>query len=312
MQGEPKKELIEVIKKIPLFTGLAPSQIRRVLSICVSRTCEPEDRICVSGLPSDEMYILISGQLAIVTGEGLRVATIDPVTTVGEMGVMTGHPRSATVEVVAPSRVLVLQKNQFDFLLRNHEDIRVKTYQSIIQILSDKLINDNVRLRDYVAEKSRYDAHIKELNHKIAAAVGLLEDKGVDRAEAEEAIAVKVREIPPLILIVDDEEDLRRVVRSALHSYAVVEAGDGQEAIESIEEERPDLVVADIRMPRMDGYELLAHLRQDYPDLPVLAISGYVDGEEIEKYDFDGFVEKPLKMEDFRSLIDQTLAGREN
>ena len=68
MQAEPKKELIGVIKKIPLFTGLAPSQIRRVLSICAAKTYEPEDRICVSGLPSDEMYILISGQLAIVTG----------------------------------------------------------------------------------------------------------------------------------------------------------------------------------------------------------------------------------------------------
>ena len=311
MPSETSRELIEVIKKIPLFSGLPPTQIRKVLAICTSESHQPEDKICIGGLPSTEMYILISGELAVVTPDGLRVATIVPVTTVGEMGVITGHPRSATVEVTKPSRLLLIQKAQFDFIMRSERDIRTKVYQNIIEILSEKLVKDNVRMRDHVAEKNKYEARIKVQDQKFGIALDLLEEKGLAREEAESQIAVKLKEIPPLILVVDDEEDMRRLVRASLPSYAVLEAGNGKEALEVLEEEQANLVITDIKMPEMDGYALLTKVRELYPELPVLAISGYVDSEEIQEYDFNGFVEKPVKMEDFKKLIEATLAGGE-
>ena len=311
MPSETSRELIETIKKIPLFSGLPPTQIRKVLAICTSKSHQPEDKICIGGLPSTEMYILISGELAVVTPDGLRVATIVPVTTVGEMGVITGHPRSATVEVTKPSRLLLIQKAQFDFIMRSERDIRTKVYQNIIEILSDKLVKDNVRMRDHVAERNRYEARIKKQDQKFTIALGLLEEKGMAREEAESQVAAKLKEIPPLILVVDDEQDMRRLVRASLPTYAVLEAGNGKEALETLEDERANLVITDIRMPEMDGYALLTKVRELYPELPVLAISGYVDSEEIQEYDFNGFVEKPVKMEDFRKLIEETLAGKE-
>ena len=57
----------------------------------------------------------------------------------------------------------------------------------------------------------------------------------------------------------------------------------------------------------MDGFELLEALRQQYSDIPVLAISGYMESTEIEDHGFNGIILKPLRIKNFRELIDQTL-----
>ena len=61
-------------------------------------------------------------------------------------------------------------------------------------------------------------------------------------------------------------------------------------------------------MPEMDGYDLLSALREEAPDLPVLAISGYVDDEDISEYGFDGFISKPLALDRFRHTVEEALA----
>ena len=67
------------------------------------------------------------------------------------------------------------------------------------------------------------------------------------------------------ILVVDDEEFMREAIRLVLEreGYAVAVAVDGQEALEVLRERKPDLVITDITMPRMGGYELLTALRRD-------------------------------------------------
>ena len=74
-------------------------------------------------------------------------------------------------------------------------------------------------------------------------------------------------------------------------------------------ESRPDLVITDIRMPDMDGYALLKKLREFHPDLPILALSGYVKDEDVQEYDFDGFEAKPMDMEQFKSIVASALVG---
>ena len=78
--AEPaKKELIETIKKIPIFLGLSPTQIRKILEISTSKAFKAEEKLCRAGSPSEELFILIAGELAVVTGAGERVASIFPV-----------------------------------------------------------------------------------------------------------------------------------------------------------------------------------------------------------------------------------------
>ena len=85
-------------------------------------------------------------------------------------------------------------------------------------------------------------------------------------------------------------------------------AGDGEEALVCIRAQRPDLVIADIKMPRMDGFALADQLRREFPDLPVVALSGYIDANEIEGHNFVGFLEKPMRLDEFRNMIAGALA----
>ena len=91
MAKDQAKLLIQLLKKIPIFDELPPTQVRLLLSLCENRKLGEGEILCESGTPSDEMYILLTGQLSVITAEGLNVATILPATTVGEMGVVTGE-----------------------------------------------------------------------------------------------------------------------------------------------------------------------------------------------------------------------------
>ena len=101
------------------------------------------------------------------------------------------------------------------------------------------------------------------------------------------------------ILIVDDEESIRRSVADILadEGYEPSAAGDGSEALRQIEGLPPDLVLLDIAMPGLDGIEVLERLRQGWPELPVIMMSGHgtietaVRATKLGAYDF---LEKPL------------------
>ena len=312
-----EKLLIQVLRKIPIFVGLSPSQVKRVLSLCTHRQYEPGEVVCQSNMPSDEMYILLSGEVCIVTPEGMKVAVILPVTTVGEMGVFTGQPRSATVEVTRPSAIFIIQKVEFDEVLKDDEDMHGKVHKAIIDILAFKLSNDNVRMRDYQMEKDRADGRISVLERQLdvqqrrteIAVAMAAESTQRDASEIELQINDQVKEMVPRLLVVDDETDIRTLVKRALPLYEVLEAENGAQALELVQEEKLDLVITDINMPVMDGRQLLCTMRSQFPSVPILAISGYADTEEITKLGFDGFLEKPLSLQDLQATVDQAVTA---
>jgi len=308
MAVTPRKDLVDVLKKIPLFYNLSLRDIRRMLGICASKTFDKEEIICAGGARSDEMYILIGGELAILTVEGMRVAMIVPVTTVGEMGFITGHPRSATVEAIEPSNVLVIQKENFDSLINSSSHLKTQIYQNIIGSLSDKLVKDNIRIRDYTVEIKRYDNYIEEQDRKFDIALELLEEKGLERSAAESLIDAKLKENAARILLVDGEADSRGLLGNYLSAYQVIEASNGKDALTLTFEQEPDLVLMDIRLSGMDSPTLLDHLRDLFPLLPVLALAGYADAQEVQQYNFDGFIEKPVAPEQLTELIEETLS----
>ena len=78
------------------------------------------------------------------------------------------------------------------------------------------------------------------------------------------------------ILIVDDESSIRFVLKAVFEQegYAVDVAEDGFAALRKLQSQMPDLVISDLRMPNMNGFELLSVLRTRFPHLPTIAISG--------------------------------------
>ena len=83
------------------------------------------------------------------------------------------------------------------------------------------------------------------------------------------------------ILIVEDTFDTRKLVKAMLsmEGYTVFEAADGKEGLAQAQETQPDMIVTDIRMPEMNGIEMVACLRQDkgFEKIPILVLSAFAD-----------------------------------
>lgn len=102
----------------------------------------------------------------------------------------------------------------------------------------------------------------------------------------------------PVILVVDDEASIRRTLREILEyeDYAVDEAEDGEAAIEKLRKDRFDVVLLDVKMPKLDGLEVLTAMGKEQIDVPVVMISGHgtietaVEATKLGAFDF---VEKP-------------------
>lgn len=110
------------------------------------------------------------------------------------------------------------------------------------------------------------------------------------------------------ILVVDDERVIREVL-SALFTgegYAVLTAGDGLAALEALQGASPDLVIADIIMPRLDGWGLLARLQAEYPAIPIILLSATFRGNPP-----DGvvFVAKPFDIDHLLAVVARMLAS---
>lgn len=87
----------------------------------------------------------------------------------------------------------------------------------------------------------------------------------------------------PYILVVDDDSHIRELVTHLLRKegFSTEEAGNGREALNELSRKRADLVILDIMMPEMDGWDLCRNLADDYPDLPVLMLTA--KGETVHK-----------------------------
>ena len=87
------------------------------------------------------------------------------------------------------------------------------------------------------------------------------------------------RKAGPLVLVVDDDDRLREIVRLSLQAegYSVREAASAEAALAEIEDQAPDLVLLDVVMPEVDGWQMLTKMQERYGSIPVIMFSGQVD-----------------------------------
>jgi two-component system alkaline phosphatase synthesis response regulator PhoP len=109
--------------------------------------------------------------------------------------------------------------------------------------------------------------------------------------------------------VVDDDPDMRETLQIILESadYAVVTAGDGEQCLAKLKEEKPDLLILDLLMPRMDGFEVCKALKHPrhakYGSVPIIILSSVQEGVSHRRYeletgvrlDVDDYVEKPVE-----------------
>ncbi|MFA7567945.1 MAG: sigma-54 dependent transcriptional regulator [Alkalispirochaeta sp.] len=118
------------------------------------------------------------------------------------------------------------------------------------------------------------------------------------------------------VLIVDDEKNIRAGLGRALEldGYQTLLAADGQEALDVIQNEEIDLVIADLKMPRVSGEELLRHVVDHYPTVPVIILTGHGTIETAVQAMRDGaydFLTKPVSLDRLSLLAKRALSNRE-
>jgi CRP-like cAMP-binding protein len=137
---------INVLKRIPLFEGLEPDQAKLILQICEQRSLQPRDRLCSQGDSSDGLFVLVSGRASVLSSTGVQIAVIEPIAPIGEMGMFTGEPRSATVVAKEPSNLLVLGKLKLDSILGRNPKLELCVSRNLVRILSSRLRSANAEL----------------------------------------------------------------------------------------------------------------------------------------------------------------------
>lgn len=120
------------------------------------------------------------------------------------------------------------------------------------------------------------------------------------------------------ILLVDDEEMVRTQIRASLEleGYAITEASNGREAVDMLKGFKPDLVITDILMPEKEGIETIMEIRQMYPDIRIIAISGGVRTENMDflkiakRLGADLALPKPFGRQQLLSMVHELLGDR--
>jgi two-component system response regulator HydG len=118
------------------------------------------------------------------------------------------------------------------------------------------------------------------------------------------------------ILVIDDDESMRDACRQALARKAgrVEVAGDGLTGLEILEKEAFDLVILDLKMPGLSGMEVLSKIKQEYPEIVVIVITGYATVEsavEAMKHGAYDFLPKPFTPDSLRAIVERALDKRE-
>lgn len=117
----------------------------------------------------------------------------------------------------------------------------------------------------------------------------------------------------PIILIAEDNESNYMLFKSILQKdYELVHAWDGEEAVELHQKFHPHVVIMDINMPKMDGYEATREIRKVSKTVPIIAVTAYSfasDKEKIMQNGFNGYMSKPVDIQRLKEKLDYTIHG---
>jgi two-component system, cell cycle response regulator DivK len=123
--------------------------------------------------------------------------------------------------------------------------------------------------------------------------------------------------MPRKLLIVEDNQDNRELAIKVLKNkgYEIIEAVDGEEAIEKAISEKPDLILLDISLPKLDGYEVAKRLKsmEEFQEIPIVAFTAHAmkgDREKVIVVGFEGYISKPINVREFPDQIKAYLRGK--
>lgn len=119
------------------------------------------------------------------------------------------------------------------------------------------------------------------------------------------------------VLVADDQELIRQSLQIVLNSKEGIEvcdvAIDGQEVIQCVRKQKPDVILMDIRMPKMDGVQCTKIIKENYPEIKIIILTTFDDDEYVYnalKYGASGYLLKGVSMEELESAVRTVYSGR--
>jgi CRP-like cAMP-binding protein len=149
------KDEVELLRRVPLFAGVAPSKLK-LLAFTSDRVSYREgDVLFKQGDPGDAAYVVLSGTADILVeagGDSIKVATLESNSIIGEIAILCDVARTATVKASAPLETLRIKKDQFIRLLAEFPEMAVE----IMRVLADRLSRTTLELSEARSELRRH------------------------------------------------------------------------------------------------------------------------------------------------------------
>ena len=139
-------QLMQVIQKIPVFDGLSFEQAQKLIRISQFKKYESGDTVYNVGGVSDEMLVLIKGKLSVLSATGRSLGEVSVGNSMGEMGVFTGHQRSATVVAAEECAGLAIRRNLLLEAMNTDRVMKGVILENVVTELSTRLAEANTRL----------------------------------------------------------------------------------------------------------------------------------------------------------------------
>jgi CRP-like cAMP-binding protein len=121
----------DVLGKVPLFAGVSARQVRRIASLGTVARFEAKEPIVNAGDPGEAFYVILSGRAKVRRGSGRAVAQIGPGAYFGEMALVEGAPRSATIVAETATTCLMLTRKRFAKVLRGEPSVALTLLRTL-------------------------------------------------------------------------------------------------------------------------------------------------------------------------------------
>ncbi|MBA7713745.1 Protein-glutamate methylesterase/protein-glutamine glutaminase [subsurface metagenome] len=187
-------------------------------------------------------------------------------------------------------------------------------------IAQKKLLGESLVEKGLITEEQLRQAELEAKAdakplRKILTEKGLISEQTVlVQGAASDEMTVKAKKDTKRILVVDDVESIVMSVKKFLerHRYEVITANDGQEGLEKAKTEKPDLIVLDLMLPKMNGYKVCGLLKKDtrYAKIPVVMFTAKAQEKDVklgQEVGADAYITKPYESEVLLAKIKELL-----
>lgn len=151
----------EILAKMQLFSRLTERELLRVMQVATIREYKQGDLVIKEGDKGDELFIVLSGKVAVVRGEA-TLTHLGPGEHVGEMALIRSVPRSASVVAEGPTEMVAIKRSDFFEILRREHELAIKFLWQFLGVLADRLDATSRDLRS-----AREEANIEDITNEI-------------------------------------------------------------------------------------------------------------------------------------------------